>query len=330
MTQRTLTQFGYKANNHDKTMCDFVLDYNTMQAQFTALTPTPSHRLHATIKNSDEGFTWRVWSFGERGIIYAPKTTENNLKWEAQILKSNLQKAIRLQDREAALSTTIQLALINKQELFRRLPIIAVEDVSLLEGTSTIIWLMMAAKNNISVSEMTFIARYVDGLCATNETFYNNKLIKTSKISHSLISNMPEVAALNIRVQYGGMKGDIEMLRRAVKYYIDAEAANPMLRIPELELPSVVSHDFVLLPQGIDFHPYPWIIGYIHNKTNIPRDLIKSIIWNAESGPNNRKIWTIDKQHIAKGEDIWPLINEYLGYARTIVIKKHKISACDA
>ena len=44
----------------------------------------------------------------------------------------------------------------------------------------------------------------------------------------------------------------------------------------------------------------------------------------------SNKCGEADKQHIAKGEDIWPLINEYLGYARTMVIKKHKISACDA
>ena len=70
-----------------------------------------------------------------------------------------------------------------------------------------------------------------------------------------------------------------------------------------------------------------WIISYIFNKTNIPREMIKSIIWNAESGPNNRKSWTIDRMHIAKAEDIWPIISEYLEKARDIIISKHYASA---
>ena len=90
MTQRTLTQFGYKRNHTHTNMCDFILDYNTMQAKFTNLQPTKEHKLHATIKNKNENFSWRVWSLGKRGVLYTPKTTDNNYIWEAPVLKSNL------------------------------------------------------------------------------------------------------------------------------------------------------------------------------------------------------------------------------------------------
>ena len=339
MTQRTLTQFGYKSGQTKKTMCDFVLDYNTMESIFTDLEPpaslNPSLKLHTTIKSRGEGFAWRIWSTGQRDMIYAPTTTENDVKWDAPVLKSNLQKAIRRQDREAALSSTLQLALIDKQELLRRLPIITIEDVCLIKGTATIVWLMMAAKNDISLSEINFILRYVDALCFEKNVFFNNKSIKVDKTSHIQIAKNVELAALNIRASYGGMKGDMQMLMRAVKYYekkVIAEALklpDPMARIPELELPKIVSHDFILLSEGIDFHPYPWILSYIFNKTNIPKDQIKSIIWNAESGPNNRKSWTIEKQTIAKNEDIWLIISEYLEKARNIIITKHYTIACD-
>ena len=262
-------------------------------------------------------------------------TTENAAKWDAPVLKSNLQKAVRRQDREAALSSTLQLALIDTQELLRRLPIITIEDVCLIKGTATIVWLMMAAKSNISMSEINFILRYVDALCFESNVFFNNKSIRAMKTSHIQIAKNAELAALNIRASYGGMKGDMQMLMRAVKYYqktVIAEALelpDPMVRIPELELPKIVSHDFILLSEGIDFHPYPWILSYIFNKTNIPKDQIKSIIWNAESGPNNRKSWTIEKQIIAKNEDIWLIISEYLEQARNIIINKHNTNACD-
>ena len=47
MTQRTLTQFGYTSGQTKKTMCDFVLDYNTMEAIFTDLEPPASVGLSA-------------------------------------------------------------------------------------------------------------------------------------------------------------------------------------------------------------------------------------------------------------------------------------------
>ena len=327
MTQRTLTQFGYKSGQCQKMMCDFVLDYTTMEATFTDLTPTPQHKLHTTIKSKSEGFSWRIWSIGQRGMIYAPKTTENDMTWDPPALKSNLQKAVRRQDREAALASTLQLALIDKQELLRRLPIITIEDVCLIKGTATIVWMMMAAKKNFSMSEMIFVLRYVDALCFETEVFFNNKSTRATKTPHSAVASDPSIAAVNVRASYGGMKGDMQMLMRAVKHYQDKSIRDPMARIPELEIPRVVSHDFVLLSEGIDFHPYPWIISYIFNKTNIPREMIKSIIWNAESGPNNRKSWTIDRMHIAKAEDIWPIISEYLEKARDIIISKHYASA---
>ena len=326
MTQRTLTQFGYKTGQTETNMCDFVLDCNTMEAKFTNLQPSKHHKLHATIKSKNEGFSWRVWSFGDRGVLYAPKTTDYPYKWEAPVVKSNLQKAVRRQDREAAMSSCLQLALIDKQELLRRLPIIAVEDVCLIKGTATIVWLMMAGKKYLSMKEIAFVMRYVDALCLTQNTFFNNKTIKISKrnrISHSSVSYNADLASLNVRATYGGMKGDMEMLQRAVRYYQTNEIIDPMSQVAEIVIPRVVSHKYTLMPEGIDFHPYPWIIGFIHNKTNVPKETIKSIIWNAESAPNNRKPWTIEKMNIAKSEETWPLIKQYLGYARDIVLKRH-------
>ena len=312
---------GYQTNTTECNYRDFILDYNTMNTKFDNLLPSGQHKLCASIK-SKEGFIWRLWSIGKRGMIYGPTTTENSMRWDAPVLKSNLQKAIRLQDRESALKTTLRLALVDQQELYRRLPIIAVEDVCLIKGTSTIVWLMMVARKNISVSEMTFVARYVDALCLETDVFFNNKSIRPKTVMHKEIAKLPDIAALNIRAQYGGMKGDIDMLKRAVyEYDRVGDFQNPMSKIPELELPRIVSHDFKLLSQGIDFHPYPWIIGYIHSQTNLPKDIIKSIIWNAESGPNNRKKWTIEKQAIARAEDIWPMISQYLNNARSMIIK---------
>ena len=58
-------------------------------------------------------------------------------------LKSHLQKCIRKQNDILAVSTCYHLLKLNLQELLRRLPIIMLEDTTLHESFSTLIWLMI-------------------------------------------------------------------------------------------------------------------------------------------------------------------------------------------
>ena len=71
--------------------------------------------------------------------------------------------------------SVILILAIDRMELYRRLPIISVEDTSLIEGTSTIVWLMMAGERGPILSKVAeFIVRYVEALCDCTTYFPNH------------------------------------------------------------------------------------------------------------------------------------------------------------
>ena len=65
-----------------------------------------------------------------------------NSAYRVPLLKSNLQKAIRRGKTEVAISTALFLLQSNSIEFLRRLPIIFIEDVCLMDSISIPIWLI--------------------------------------------------------------------------------------------------------------------------------------------------------------------------------------------
>ena len=68
-------------------------------------------------------------------------------KYSIPLVKSNLQKAIRRCDSQIAFQSTLVLLQCAPMELLRRLPIIYIEDVCLMDSYPIIIWLMMADRD---------------------------------------------------------------------------------------------------------------------------------------------------------------------------------------
>ena len=67
-------------------------------------------------------------------------------KFGVPLLKSNLQKAIRRSDNQIAIQSALALIQVAPMELLRRLPIIYIEDVCLMDSYSIVMWLMIADK----------------------------------------------------------------------------------------------------------------------------------------------------------------------------------------
>ena len=63
------------------------------------------------------------------------------------LIKSNLQKAVRRCDNQIAIQSALVLIQMAPMELLRRLPIIYIEDVCLMDSYSIVVWLMMADKD---------------------------------------------------------------------------------------------------------------------------------------------------------------------------------------
>lgn len=165
------------------------------------------------------------------------------------LLKSHLQKSIRRMEMSAAVRTVYTMCLTSPSDVLRRLPIIAIEDVELIPGTSVIVWLMMTvAKRPLTEADLRLVIGYVESLVNTKTTFGHDRMgpDDAAKLTHEEIvkacspfpdtSLLDEMLALYYRMTYGGMPGDIRMISRALEMYVDdakqTAAAEPSDRRP--------------------------------------------------------------------------------------------------
>jgi hypothetical protein len=164
------------------------------------------------------------------------------------------------------------IALLSKSptELFRRLPIIYIEDVCLMTSFPIVVWFMMTDKEYIIKKLDVFIlANIIISLCDTNEV-YDDPSGDTIPgedydCQEGLYINKPNenddaILALKIRSKYGGMKGDMEMLKEAIDHYKRGRIIVETEWLDKIEY----SHTVEVLPEAIDFHPYPNILKDIN------------------------------------------------------------------
>lgn len=252
------------------------------------------------------------------------------------LLKSNLQKAIRRCENNIALTTTIALIQQDSIELFRRLPIIYIEDVCLLDSLPIIVWLMMADKQyKLTNQDIFLILKIVNNLCDVKLYYDEEDSYKYDKskheLSHSYLQNFIHkdcLLSLLYRSQYGGMKGDIVMLKNAIYYYLENSDKIQQTCYNFVELENI---GFVveLINEAIDFHPLPQLLVQIKNKIKImtnedlDEESIKMCIWFCESGVNVRKINTIQKSEEFKETQLWNLIKPNLIYLRKRILVQY-------
>jgi hypothetical protein len=263
-------------------------------------------------------------------LFYRPSIIANNEEFmgidnktniDVPLLKSNLQKAIRRKDKKTAISTMITMLSKSSTELFRRLPIIYIEDVCLMTSFPIVVWFMMTDKEYIIKNLDVFIlANIIISLCDTDEVYDDPSFDITTEEEDLFGINKPNenddaILALKIRSKYGGMKGDITLLKEAIVHYkrgriiVDTEWSDKI----------VYSHNVEVLPEAIDFHPYPQMLRDINKATHIQRELVKKTIWLAESGVNYRKPHTIILSDNAKKSSVWPKIKKALDEWRLVL-----------
>lgn len=240
------------------------------------------------------------------------------------IIKSNLQKAIRRCQTDIAISTTLLLLKYDPQAFFRRLPIIFIEDVCLLTSFPVIVWFMMAGNEyKLTNTDVSIIVNIIEQLCST-EKYYDddesdksyNKVDLLNPVNLQCSEGYDCLLALFYRAQYGGMKGDINMLHNAINYYKvhPEEIVSIECRVSKLK----PDYEFKIIPEAIDFHPIPYLLTYIKDKLyknyviTITEDEVKSLIWFAHSAENYRKISVHMKSDEVKRSVIWGYIEREL------------------
>jgi hypothetical protein len=241
-------------------------------------------------------------------------------------LKSNLQKAIRRCEHSLAIQSSLAILQTKPMEFLRRLPIIYIEDVCLLDSYPIVVWLMMADKDYIlNNTDIDILLNIVNSLCNHKDYFDDREKIEDPKItpfSHQSLQeyeNYNELLALYYRSEYGGMKGDIQMLKNAIKYYI----IHP-LKINKTTYDSIdynkIDTNIEILVEAIDFHPYPQMLTILSSLTYINKDLIKEFIWFVESGYNIRKSFTIQSSKQYEERREWDKISSCLDSIREDLI----------
>lgn len=243
--------------------------------------------------------------------------------WECtcstSLLISNLQKAIRRRDHSAALSSTMALLHQDPTKLIRRLSIICVEDVVAIDALPVLVWMMMAHTNyQMTQADHLFMLQMVWTLCEIEVAYRCDFHKEPPTHTHQELQqekNADVLLALHYRTMYGGMKGDMVMLKNAIEDY-KTESVHPTIYKTDLTIPEEVE----LLMEAIDFHPLPQLLLELHKKTNIDTAVIKEMIWNAESGLNRRKKETLEQSEEYQKKEEWKQIANYIDMIRLSLI----------
>ena len=301
---------------------DFVYNSVTCEARFCNLAPTEDHRLLGVADGV------RLWVVGTAGR-WEPEVRGHIASVHIPVLKSNIQKSVRRGNTTTAVESTKLALLAKPEEVLRRIPVIAVEDAALIKGYSTIVWLMMSLKYRpLSQVDAEFVCGYVAALTGCREVF---AVGRQEKVTRGEITKMEssvartEVLAVYHRARYGGMMCDTRLLTAAAaSYYLKPENIVTVRRLPQVDV-SIVDVCVSILPESIDFHPFPRIVNSIVSASGLTKELVKQMIWQAESGVNIRKPRTLDESHIAKRSSSWDIIDEYLSMERRLIRQHYHI-----
>jgi hypothetical protein len=238
---------------------------------------------------------------------------------DAPLLISNIQKAIRRRDAPVAIQSALALVQQHSTKLLRRLPVIYIEDVTIMDSFPIVIWWMMAEKEyTLDHVDMDHMLNMVWCL-ATHEDYYENDRVSEREKAYTheeLQSHVhaDHLLALHYRSQYGGMKGDMRMLVNAIEYVKNKPSIDRTIyrRVDA----TVIPNEIEILMESIDFHPLPQLLIMLQKKTNLKKEVIKECIWYAESGVNVRKPVTLQlsKEYQEKWE--WRVITMFLDEIR--------------
>ena len=242
---------------------------------------------------------------------------------EIPLLKSNLQKAIRRGNHSIAVSTALAMIQKDATQFLRRLPIIYIEDVCLIDSFPIAMWMLMAdTRYTLTTRDICVLLQIVYSLCSCSKYFeFRNKDCKT-EYTHELLENeerFSEVLSLHYRYLYGGLKGDMQMLNNAIEFYCLNPHEIVRYIFPSNVLPFDIEEVLVIMKEAIDFHPFPTMLTSLYNLTKINKQIIKECIWFAESGYNRRKPPTMEMSEKYKQGREYQIIELHLDKVRSEV-----------
>ena len=246
-------------------------------------------------------------------------------RYSIPLLKSNLQKAVRRCQTQIAVNSALAIIQQDPIEFLRRLPIIYIEDVCLMDSYSIPVWLMMAEKeHSLNLIDIDILLHIVKSLCECNN-YYDDSIDYTKPIEliHKTLQDFEhrdQLLTILYRSQYGGMKGDMLMLKNSIYYYLDRPTEIQRTVYDCIDYENFDSNLDILF-EAIDFHPFPQMINMLVKQTNLDNNDIKMTIWFAESGLNIRKPLTLENSREYSENKIWKIIKPKLARIRCNLIQ---------
>ena len=207
---------------------------------------------------------------------------ESNFSKESvPFLKSALQKSIRRGLVDSALSSAYALLSIDHMTLYRRLPIIMVEDVHIHNSFPVLVWLMMA-NYKPSAKIVAWIMGLVYYLCnCTHVNNYDNS-IQIYDIPDLYDNSL--IWSIFYRIKFGGMNGDLGMLAFILRN-LKQDIIDPLDDKIVLNYGYQSTNACIHLLEAVDFHILPSILFF----DDIGSEEVKKMMWCNSSSINFRK-----------------------------------------
>lgn len=230
------------------------------------------------------------------------------------LLKSNLQKCVRRNKVDKAVKTAYQLINQNINEFLRRLIIIIVEDSIIHPDMLFCMWLYMAITKGYTIQSHQVYKLlkivYDITLCNCKDVIINNfefilykqsckkKIINDEE--NEIIDKLDKCClSMLLRTLYGGMDGDMNMLKSSVKIWKNRILKNKKIWIDflsyiwdfkkfNIEYYFFCNKDILI--EAIDFHSFgdPFLHKIMEIHTDLSQIDIKKSIWHFRSGINNK------------------------------------------
>ena len=214
-------------------------------------------------------------------------------------LKSHIQKAVRRMNWTAAKQAVLTLLYIDHEALWRRLPIIMVEDTRVTDDFKFLVFGMVASAtkrwtaSRQVVSRLMAVVHAMAAAPAAETLTFRDRVPSIPEVARIASDRHRSLAwALLARHQYGGMGGDKRMLAG----FVDAQChgadgwapGEPVDDIDANTRPRfIVAADQCLLC-AVDFHCYPMILEKFAGQRGTP-DEVKKLMWDGSSGYNLRR-----------------------------------------
>lgn len=216
------------------------------------------------------------------------------------VMMSALQKCVRRVPfhTKTAVGLAMTLLFTDSTALWRRLPIIMVEDGHITRDLGFLVWCMMASSTKnwsaprLVVSRMLGIVREMacDMKCNQWHSTHHGQVTTPEMLCQLTVDSIEaNVAwACYVRSLFGGMLGDMNMLRlvaAAVKTYNLEEGQTPIESMSER--PELITRASDIPWVAADFHCFPQILNMFPEQCGTPDD-IKARMWAGSSSINFR------------------------------------------